>query len=203
MSSSQAQPPPGVNPTNFARRAIGRSPEEHAALERVLAERRRRRGVAGRGDGSRARSRSPAAGPSRERADLAQQHRETERRLRELERQQQEHDLGQRRRRQEQRLAAQGRRIAAQAQAQRVTGGLSGVGDGHALLALPVSQRRATLLTPFGSTGVRRRAKGKSEGAGWHKRARISGRCWRHVDQCQDWRGVQQRAGCLGRRHTN
>lgn len=176
MSSSQAQPPPGVDPTKFARRAIGRSPEEHAALERVLAERRRRRGPAERGSGSsgsgRARSRSPKSGPSEERADLARQRRDLERREREFERQQrehqlwlevQEHDLQQRRRRQEQELAAW-------AQAERVAGGLPEIDEDQALLALPVAQRRAALLAPFGVTGSRRRAKGKSKGAGWHKR---------------------------------
>lgn len=80
MSSLQAQPPPGVDPAKFARRAIGRSTEEHAALERVLAERRRRRGLAEGGrcgsSRSRARSRSPRSEPSEERADLAQQRRE-------------------------------------------------------------------------------------------------------------------------------
>lgn len=173
MSSSQAQPPPGVDPTKFARRAIGRSPEEHAALERVLAERRRRRALAGGGSGgisssSRARSRSPRAWPSEERAGLAQQRRALERRERELE--VQEHDLQQRRRRQEQQLAAQERELATRAQAQRVVGGLPEIDEDQALLALPVAQRRAAILAPFGVTGGRRRAKGKSKGAGWHKR---------------------------------
>lgn len=186
MSSSQAQPPPGVDPTKFARRAIGRSPEEHAALERVLAERRRRRGLAGGGSGgsgsgssSRARSRSPRAGPSEGRADLAQQRRALERREREFEQQQrehllrlevQEHDLQQRRLRQERQLAAQERELATRAQAQRVIGGLPEIDEDQALLALPVAQRRAAILAPFGVTGGRRRAKGKSKGAGWHKR---------------------------------
>ncbi|KAK7705387.1 hypothetical protein SLS63_014160 [Diaporthe eres] len=182
--SSQAQPPPGVDPTNFARRAIARSPEEHAALERVLAERRRRRGLAGGGSGgssssSRARSRSPGAGPSQERADLAQQRRALERREREFEQQQrerllrlqvQERDLQQRRRRQEQQLAERERELPARAQAQRVVGGLPEIDDDQALLALPVAQRRSAILAPFGVTGGRRRAKGKSKGAGWHKR---------------------------------
>lgn len=187
MSSSQAQPPPGVDPTKFARRAIGRSPEEHAALERVLAERRRRRGLAEGGSGgssnssSRARSRSPRAGPSEDRTDLAQQRRALERREKEFEQQQQrehllrleiqEHDLQQRRLRQERQLAAQERELAAaRAQAQRVVGGLSEIDVDQALLALPVAQRRAAILAPFGITGGRPRAKGKSKGAGWHKR---------------------------------
>lgn len=183
MSTSQAQPPPGVDPTKFARRAIGRSPEEHAALERVLAERRRRRGLAEGGSGgssnSRARSRSPQARPSEERADLAQQRRALERREREFEKQQrehllrlevQEHNLQQRRLRQEQQLAAQERELAARAQAQRVVGGLPEIDEDQALLALPVAQRRTAILAPFGVTGGRRRAKGKSKGAGWHKR---------------------------------
>lgn len=183
--SSQAQPPPGVDPTKFARRAIGRSPEEHAALERVLAERRRRRGLAEGGSGginssnTRGRSRSPRAGPGDERADLAQQRRALERRERELEQQQrdhllwleiQEHDLQQRRRRQERQLLAQEQELAARAQAHRVDGTQSNIDEGQALLALPVAQRRAAVLAPFGVTGGRRRATGKSKGAGWHKR---------------------------------
>lgn len=186
MSSSQAQPPPGVDPTKFARRAIGRSPEEHAALERVLAERRRRRGVTdsgiGGGSSSRTRSRSPAVGPSDGRADLAQQRRALERREREFEQQRrehllrleiQEHDLLQRRRRQEEQLAARERELelAALAQARRAAGGLAEAGDeGRAMPAVSVAQRRAALLAPFRVTDVRRRAKGKSKGAGWHRR---------------------------------
>lgn len=181
MSSSQAQPPPGVDPTKFARRAIGRSPEDHAALEMVLAERRRRRGQVGRASGggsssSRARSLSPRGEPSDGRADLAQQRRALERRERELEQQQreqltiQEHDLQQRRLRQERQFAAQERDLAARTQAQRVVGGLPEIGEDQALLALPVAQRRAAILAPFGVAGGRRRAKGKSKGAGWHKR---------------------------------
>lgn len=202
--SSQAQPPPGVDPTKFARRAIGRSPEEHAALERVLAERRRRRGLAGGGSGgtstssrSRARSRSPRAGPSGERVDLAQQRRALERREREFEQQQrehllrlrvQEHDLEQRRRRQERQLAAQEQELAARAQAQQVVGGLSGIDeDQAALLALPVAQRRAALLAPFGVTGARRRAKGDSKGAGWHKKGyRDAGDMWINVREGEE-----------------
>lgn len=182
--SSQAQPPPGVDPTKFAQRAIGRSPEEHAALERVLAERRRRRGLAAGGNGGtsssgRERSRSPGAGPSETRADLAQQRRALERRERELEEQRrvhqlqmlvEKHDLKQRRLRQEKQLAAQERESAAGAQAGRVVGGLPEVDEDQALLGLSVAQRRAALLAPFGVTGVRRRAKGKSKGSGWHKR---------------------------------
>lgn len=182
MSSSQAQPPPGVDPIKFARRAIGRSPEEHAALERVLAERRRRRGVTDSdGSSSRARSRSPAAGTGEGRADLAQQRRALERREREFEQQRrehllqleiQEHDLRQRRRRQEEQLAARERELelAALAQARRVAGGRPEVNEGRTMPALSVAQRRAALLAPFGVTGVRRRAKGKSKGAGWHRR---------------------------------
>ncbi|KAL2273702.1 hypothetical protein FJTKL_04156 [Diaporthe vaccinii] len=137
MSSSQAQPPPGVDPTKFARRAIGRSPEEHAALERRRALERRER-------------------------EFEQQQRE---RLLRLEAQ--ERDLQQRRLRQEQQLAAQGRELA---HAQRVVGGLPEINEDQVLLALPVAQRRAAILAPFGVTGGRRRAKGKSKGAGWHKR---------------------------------
>lgn len=187
MSPSQARPPPGVDPTKFAQRAIGRSPEEHAALERVLAERRRLRGDSGSGSGSnnnRARSRSPVPDPGQERrADLARQRRDLERREKELERrreelrfqqmvQEHEHNLEQRRLRQEQQLAAQQqRRIAAQAQAQEVVaGGPSEDAEAQALLSLSVAQRRAALLAPFGVTGPRRRAKGKSKGTGWHKR---------------------------------
>lgn len=124
-------------------------------------------------------SRSPKAGPSEERADLARQRRDLERREREFEQQQrehqlwleiQEHDLQQRRRRQEQQLAAQEHELLARSQAGRVAGSLPEVDEGQALLALPVAQRRAALLAPFGVTGGRRRAKGKSKGAGWHKR---------------------------------
>lgn len=177
-SSSRAQPPSSVDPAKFAQRAIGRSPEEHAALERVLAERRRRRGD-GSSSNSRARSRSPVAGPGQGRADLAQQRRNLERRERELERQredlriwqiEQEHDLKQRRLQQERELAAQERRIADQVQAQQSASGPSADFESQALQSLPVAQRRAALLAPFGVTGVRRRAKGKSKGAGWHKR---------------------------------
>lgn len=185
MSSSKTQPPPGVDPAKFARRAIGRSPEEHAALERVLAERRRRRGVEEKS--ARARSRSPAAGPSGEQADLARQRRDLERREREFQHQHQqqqrerlyrleveERAMQQRIHRQEQLLAAQERQIAAQAQAQaqaqRFVGGSPGIDEHQALLALPVAQRRSAVLAPFGVTGARRRAKGKSKGAGWHKR---------------------------------
>ncbi|KAG8164112.1 hypothetical protein KVR01_006030 [Diaporthe batatas] len=184
MSSSRAQPPPGVDPTKFAQRAIGRTPEEHAALERVLAARRRRRGD---GNGARARSRSPEPGPSRERADLAQQRRDLERRERLLAQQredlrirrlEQEHELRQRRVRQEQQLAEQERRIAAQAHAQAQAQAQQVADDGLSeddaerqhLLSLSVAQRRTALLTPFGFTGTRRRAKGKSKGSGWHKR---------------------------------
>lgn len=177
--SSQAQPPPGVDPTKFAQRAIGRSPEEHAALERVLAERRRRRGPAEGGCGGRARSQSPRAASSEERADLAQQRRALERREREFEQQQhehllwlrvQEHDLQQRTRRLEQQLAAQERESTAHAQAQQATGGLPEVDEDQALLARCLAQCRASMLAPFGVTCGRRPAKGKSKGAGWHKR---------------------------------
>lgn len=202
MSSSQAQPPPGVDPTKFARRAIGRSPEEHAALERVLAERRRRRGLAEGGrcgsTGRRARSRSPRSEPSEERADLAQQRRDLERREREFEQQQrkhqlwleiQEHDLQQRRRRQEQQLAVKERELAAQAQAQRAASGLPEVDENNDLPVLSVAQRRAAILAPFGVTGRRRPAKGKSKGAGWHKRG--------YRDDCGDmWINVREGEGC-------
>lgn len=210
MSSSQAQPPPGVDPAKFARRAIGRSPEEHAALERVLAERRRRRGPAERGSGgssrSRARSRSPKAGPSEERADLAQQRRDLERREREFQQRQrkhllwlqvQEHDLEQRRRRQEQQLAAQKQKLAAQAQAQRAFNGLPEIDENQALLALPVAQRRAALLAPFGVSGRRRRAKGESKGRGWHERGYRDdgGYMWINVmegDECYQGQDVHE-----------
>lgn len=173
-------------------------------------------GRSGSGSNSRARSRSPAAGPSRQQADLAQQRRELERREGELERRQQEyllereiqeHDLRQRRLRQEEQLAEQERRIAAQAlEAQRAAaaGDVSaGFDEAQALLALPVAQRRAALLSPFGVTGVRRRAKGKSKGAGWHKRGYRDalGDMWINVkigEECTKGQDVSERETLVG-----
>lgn len=116
---------------------------------------------------------------ARKRADLAQQRRALERREREFEQQQhehllwlrvQEHDLQQRTRRLEQQLAAHERESTARAQAQRVAGGLPEVDEDQALLARSLARCRANILAPFGVTCGRRPAKGKSKGAGWHKR---------------------------------
>lgn len=126
------------------------------------------------GSSSRARSRSPSAGPSDGRADLAQQRRALERREREFEQQRrehllqleiQEHGLRQQRRRQEEQLAARERELelAVLAQARRVASGLPEADEGRATQSLSVAQRRAALLAPFGVTGVRRRAKGNSK----------------------------------------
>ncbi|POS68525.1 hypothetical protein DHEL01_v213081 [Diaporthe helianthi] len=144
-----------------------------------MAERRNGGGGSSNANNSRARSRSPVAGPSRDRADLAQQRRDIERRETELERrhreillqqQEMENELLRQRLRQQQLLAEQERQLVAELQAQRAASGSPGLDEAQALLALPVAQRRAALLSAFGVTGGRPRAKGKSKGAGWHKR---------------------------------
>ncbi|KAL1855909.1 hypothetical protein Daus18300_010888 [Diaporthe australafricana] len=216
MSSSQARPPPGVDPIKFARRGIGRSPEEHAALERVLAERRRRRGATANGSGSssRRRSRSPAARLAEEQADLARQRWALEDRewqfkqrrefaWRQLERvswlEEQQRDLNRR----EEELEAQGRQLSALPPIRRVAAGLvvedAEIDAGQALLTLPIPQRRAEMLAPFGVTGARRRAKGKSKGAGWHKRGYRDdmGDMWINVkegDICTKGQDVSEKA---------
>ncbi|KAI3396837.1 hypothetical protein diail_11608 [Diaporthe ilicicola] len=228
MSSSPAQPPPGVDPIMFARRNVGRSPEEHAALERALAERRRRRGAPASDSSSRRRSRSPAARRAEELANLAQRRwalEEREQALEERVRALQEweqalHEREQALHEREQALHERERAFAQwleeqefelmvrrQEQDQRAVAGLvmddAEIDPDQALLALPVAQRRAAILAPFGVTGGRPRAKGKSKGAGWHKRGyRDSLGCmWINVkvgDMCTKGQDVSERSTLAG-----
>ncbi|ROW18372.1 hypothetical protein VPNG_00081 [Cytospora leucostoma] len=189
MSSSPLQPTlrPGVDPAAFAARAIGRTPEEHEQLERMLAERRRAR-------------RTGVRFPHRD-IDIAAAERESlrrqEERQREVLRRREEYHrevcrLDEERQRELRRLdelqqieaAAEHFRANAEAHRRRADRSLpiSSAPEPSRPLEGSTAQRRAALLAPFGFTR-RRPAKGAScRGSGWHKKGwRFMGEMWINV----------------------
>lgn len=181
MSSSRPLRPvrrQGVDPGVFAARAIGRSPEEHERLERMLAARRRRRDATDSGLPATAVAIAEQEGRLRQEEEL--------RRLEEL-RQLEELRWGREQLRQQLQL-----RSAEDIVRQRQ--------GGHGGLLLPppwppsppwrhlpaldgsTAQRRAALLAPFGFERRRPARRRLCRGKGWHRKGwRDLGMMWINV----------------------
>ncbi|ROW11472.1 hypothetical protein VMCG_01164 [Cytospora schulzeri] len=154
----------GVHPAVFAARAVGRSPEEHEKLERMLAA-RRARGTS-----------SPAVAYVRRRmngsGDVAAEQEELRRQQEQEQRQLEVPRQGGRA--EEEEIA----RFRASAAPQRQCDHRPSSSPLRQALDGSAAQRRTALLAPFGFTRGRP-AKGYARGAGWHRRGwRDMGEMW-------------------------